>query len=99
MGISLHCYQVSDGQLHTFQRDPAALAAWLPPFEPAGSPGVTLFNYWEDLNLILTEIAGRRGLPWSTLVEGDFRFTAVADRGAHAILSDTVRALGRRSPK
>ena len=94
MGISLHAYPVSDSQLDAFQRDPAALTAWLPPFDAGGAPGVTLFSYWRDLNQILTQVVGTANLPWSVLVEGELLFPAAADMGAHAVRSLTARALG-----
>ena len=92
MGISTVAYVADDSQLDTFQKDPDSLRRW---FETAAvkHSGFSLHNYWRDVHGLLIGLSPGAGLPSTSLVEGDLRFPAAADGGAHGLWACTTSAL------
>ena len=92
MGISTVAYVADDSQLDKFQGDPGSLSRWL---EEAAVKrgGFSLHDYWRSVHGLLSGLSPGAGLPWTSLEEGDLRFPAAADGGAHGLWACTTAAL------
>lgn len=92
MGISTVAYVADDSQLDKFQKDPGSLSRWLGEAAVKRS-GFSLHNYWRNVHGLLIGLSPGSGLPWTSLVEGDLRFPAASDGGAHGLWACTTAAL------
>jgi hypothetical protein len=54
---------------------------------------ISLHDYWRSVHGLLSGLAPRSGLPWTSLTEGDLRFPGAADGGGHGLWARTTAEL------
>jgi len=91
MGICMRLYLAPDSDLRAFSGAPRTLRVWLR--YPRSQPDISLREYWEDLDAILTSDPSVHPKPSLRPQGADWTYPFVADRGAHALSSTSTEHL------